>query len=140
MDSTTFTTAGYGILDPVQKTFSYARAGHNPLILYNSDRHPALITYSPKGTLIGMPWALNCENANIKLMSGDILFQYTDGITEAKSKAGEEFGFEKLCEVIEQVGSQGATAVANAVKRAIGEFSKGSKDADDVTMVIIEVK
>jgi serine/threonine protein kinase len=140
MDSTTFTTVGYSILNTQNKTFAYARAGHNPLILYNAERHPTLMTYSPKGALVGMPLALNCETANIKLQSGDVLVQYTDGITEAKSKSGEEFGMDRLCEVIEQYAGKGVLELANVIKKTITEFSKGNRDADDITMIIIHVK
>lgn len=141
MDNTTFTTVAYGILDTVNKTFSYSRAGHNPMLLYNSKRDPALITYTPKGTILGVPWPLNCDAATIDLLPGDVLLQYTDGITEAKSKTSEEFGMERLCEVMEQFGNRGASALATAIKQSVAEFTKGStEDEDDVTLVIVHYK
>lgn len=140
MDSTTFTTIGYSILDTKARTFSYARAGHNPLLLFNPDRNPSLMSYSPKGALVGMPWSLNCETAVIKLQPGDVLLQYTDGITEAKSKTNEEFGLDRLCELIEQSAGKNVHELANTIKKTVAEFSKGNRDADDITMIIIQVK
>ncbi|MBI4773001.1 MAG: SpoIIE family protein phosphatase, partial [Deltaproteobacteria bacterium] len=87
----------------------------------------------------GVPWALNCEEVEIPIMPGDVILQYTDGITEAKSKTGEEFGLERLCEVIEQAGSMGAPALAGTIKKIVADFSKGSREMDDVTLVIVEV-
>lgn len=140
MDTTTFTTVGYGVLDLEKQIFSFARAGHNPLILYNQERDPKLTTFLPKGTIIGVPWALKCEEAKIQLQSGDIVIQYTDGITEAKSKAGEEYGFEKLCEVIELSNATDLEEVIQIVKDDVGEFSKGAhEDADDITILAFKV-
>lgn len=140
MDSTTFTTVFYGIIDIENKTFNFVRAGHNPLILYNPSRNPSLITFAPKGTILGVPWSLNLEEVTIQLIPGDMLIQYTDGITEAKSKKDEEFGMERLYEVVEQAGSGGLQAVMKAIKTTIAEFSKGSTEADDVTLVGFELK
>ncbi len=140
MDTTTFTTIAYGVLDVQKKTFTFSRAGHNPLILYNVKRDPRLISFSPKGTIVGVPWALNCEEVKIPLQQGDILIQFTDGITECTSKKGEEFGFERLCEVIEQTGSNDLEGVISAIKNEVASFSQGSlEDADDVTIVAFKV-
>jgi len=140
MDSTTFTTIGCGILNTKDKTFSYARAGHNPLLLYNPNRDPRLTSLSPKGTILGVPWSLNCQETKIHLMPGDILIQYTDGFTEAQSKEGEEFGFERLCETIEMSGASEVKEVVAAIRTTVDTFAKDStEDADDLTLLAFKM-
>ena len=89
-----------------------------------------------------MPWGLSLEEIEIDLQPGDILIQYTDGITEAKSKQGEEFGIERLCETIEQHGRGDAKILVQAVCSTVAEFAKGTQpdDADDITLLIVKIK
>ncbi|NUM36054.1 MAG: SpoIIE family protein phosphatase [Candidatus Brocadiae bacterium] len=140
MDTTTFTTVAYGILDSKNKTLRFARAGHHPLILYNPNRDPSLITFAPKGTILGVPWSLNVEEIEISLQPGDMMLQYTDGITEIKSKKGEEFGIERLCEVIEQQGDISPKQMAEAIQKSVEQFSKDTSDMDDITLLIVKLK
>ncbi len=143
MDSTTFATVAYAVLNPSTRTLQFARAGHNPLILYNPNRSPSLIHFAPKGTVLGVPWSLNVEEIAVPLQPGDILIEYTDGITEAKSKSGDEFGDERLCEVIERNGTGTAQEIGAAVKQAVLAFTKDCKDQkskDDITLLVIKWK
>ncbi len=140
MDATTFATVAYAILDPKEKILHFARAGHNPLILYNPNRSPSLINYAPKGSVLGLPWGLTVEEIHIPLQSGDVLIQYTDGITEAKNKAGDEFGNERLYELVEKSYAPTAQEIAMAIKQNVAEFSKDSKEKDDVTLLVLKMK
>lgn len=141
MDSTTFATVAYLVLDFPNRIMTFARAGHNPLIVYNPNRSPSLINFAPKGTVLGVPWPLNVEEVQVPIQAGDVLVEYTDGITEAKNaKTGEEFGQDRLCELIERISNGTAQEIALTIKQTIQTFSKDSKEKDDVTILVMKVK
>ncbi|HRU51526.1 MAG TPA: SpoIIE family protein phosphatase [Planctomycetota bacterium] len=140
MDSTTFTTVNYGILDGNNMTIRFARAGHHPLIVFNLHRKASLVTYAPKGTVLGVPWSLNLEEVEIQLIPGDILVQFTDGITEIQSKQGEEYGIERLCNIISEQSGRTAEEISNAIRTDVSEFAKGMPDADDITLLVVKVR
>jgi sigma-B regulation protein RsbU (phosphoserine phosphatase) len=86
-------TCFYGEIDPATGRLIYINAGHNPPYLYDGDGRRTLdATAVVLGMLDGMPF----PEASAELLSGSRLLLYTDGVTEAENKAGEQFGEERL--------------------------------------------
>jgi sigma-B regulation protein RsbU (phosphoserine phosphatase) len=95
-----FVTCVYGILEISSKKFSWARAGHEPLVVTHSDEAQSVDIISPDGFALGVigspEFSDLLEVKTIQLHSGDRLLMFTDGLTEAMNSKGEEFGMERI--------------------------------------------
>jgi len=135
----TFVTVFFASLDPKTKILSYANAGHNPPLIYRPSTDEA-IWLKPTGAAVGLMEYFNVKPASVQLMDGDIFILYTDGITEATNPQGDEqFGFERLADVIRQNQSLSAEGLTNKVRQAMTDFTQGSLPADDITLVVSKV-
>ncbi|GIW72108.1 MAG: hypothetical protein KatS3mg102_1650 [Planctomycetota bacterium] len=143
LDSRTFVTVLYGVLDTRARVFRFARAGHNPLVLFNPARTPRLQVVDCKGMALGMVAGSEffhaMEEVEIRLLPGDLLFMYTDGVTESMNHDGEEFGAARLHEVIARYGAEEAEYVLYQVEKAVHDFREGARQRDDMTMLAIKV-
>ena len=69
---------------------------------------------------------------------GDTIFLYTDGVTEARDPSGEEFGMQRLCEVLE-VTDRYPEGLVETVKKTVDEFAHGMPQHDDFTAVALRI-
>jgi hypothetical protein len=133
----------YGYFDLHQNTLTFARAGHNPLIVHKSvSGAPQLL--NPKGLAIGMDpgavFAKTIEEVSVPIAPGDLFVFYTDGISECMNKNGEEFGEERLSGFIGQNAHVPAQALLERITQEITQYSAGAHQHDDYTMVVVKVK
>jgi len=132
----TFVTIFFASFDPTSKILTYANAGHNPPLIYR----PSLRRdhwLMPTGAAVGLMEYFNVRSESIQLMNGDIVLFYTDGVTEALDPAGiEQFGTERLAEVIRQNEHLPVEGLTQKIREALHEFTQGSLLADDVTLVV----
>jgi len=138
LETTTYATVAYGIIDKKTKTLRFSRAGHTPLIIYNPKRNPKIKCYESQGMVLGMFSECKCQEISIQLQSGDCLIQYTDGVTEAMNPSQEEFGIERLCATIESTAPD-AKKILAAVEDAVKAFTGAEKQQDDIAIVGIQV-
>ena len=131
-----FVTAFCGILDPCTGHLVYASAGHcRPLAARGT---AALVEELPaKGTALGILESPGVRRFETNLASGDSLFIYSDGVTEALNGQYEMFGEERLCTALEQAHRRGAHAAVDAVLARVRAFRRGAFASDDVTMVAV---
>ena len=131
-----FATLFYGIYDDRTRVLRYVNCGHVPPILL----HPSgdLETLDPTATPIGAFRLWNCGESQVALRAGDILLIYSDGVTEAESPSGEDFGEERLMRCLRRNREQPARALVHAIVESVTEFSHGSR-YDDVTVVAVKV-
>jgi serine phosphatase RsbU (regulator of sigma subunit) len=143
LDERTFVTVFYGLLDVGTRRFKFSRAGHDPLVLFNPHRTPPLQVLDSKGMALGMDegpiFEQTIEELEIFLQPGDLVVQYTDGITETMNHENEQFGHERLYAVIEEFGHQEAEYVLWKIEKAVQAFCNGRGQADDMTMVAFKV-
>jgi sigma-B regulation protein RsbU (phosphoserine phosphatase) len=131
-----FVTFVYGILDRRQMTFTYELAGHNPPFLLRGDQVIPLA--GGEGIVLGLfPEAVFADHT-VPLHPGDRLVLTTDGVTEAFSPEGEEFGEERLVEVARRAGHS-AHAIRVNVMDAVTRFAEGNFH-DDASLVIVRVQ
>jgi sigma-B regulation protein RsbU (phosphoserine phosphatase) len=131
-----FVTVFYGVLDLAQGTFCYARAGHDrPLLLSPSTGECRFLT--AKGTLLGLIEEVSLEEARVDLGPGDLLALYTDGITDAKSPAGEFFGVERLREAVCAAGGQIAQDLCDLIFKRVEQFQAGAVQYDDMALLVV---
>ncbi len=79
------------------------------------------------------------EEAAIPLERGDILILYSDGINEASNIAGEQFGMERLINVVLQHGAESLQGLQEAILRNVTNFSEGQSQQDDITVLLVRV-
>jgi len=136
VESHQFVTALYGILDATNKTFVYSNAGHNPALLIKADGSYKYVEY---GDLpLGMFRSMRYHQHFIRLEKGQILVLYTDGITEAAKEDGEEFGRERLAELVLKGLSLSAKEMIDFIRKGVQEFTDRKFLDDDGTLFIIK--
>ncbi len=138
-----FITANYGILNIRTLQFQFVSAGHNDTLVYNSQTKE-LREYNPKGIALGLDkgtiFDTMLKSENISLSSGDLLIQYTDGITEAMNEHRDEFGDDRLKESLRQHAHKNVEDFLAALDQDIRTFTEGFTQNDDITAVAIKVK
>lgn len=108
-------------------------AGHcRPLLLRGGSVSVVEATGFPVGLL---PGAYDSRCA--RLDPGDILFLYTDGLSEARSPSGDELGDRRIAEVIEQSAGLSARAIVASVLRRLSQFQEGTPRSDDLTVMAV---
>jgi sigma-B regulation protein RsbU (phosphoserine phosphatase) len=103
------------------------------------DLPPALERLQPTCTVLGLFERWECSVAEAQLAPGDTLVMYTDGVTEAANAAGEEFGEDRLIEILRAQRHLPAPRLLETVVATVQEFSD-HKQADDITLVIARCK
>ena len=136
-----FISATFFIVDTCEKKIHYARAGHCPLLYYYAESGKAEY-FKDKGIALGMvknrSYSNFIEANEFEYKSGDIMVLYTDGITEAKNNKGEEFGYDRLAEILLEVKEMTAKQIQEHLIRRLYEFSGSSNIDDDYTTMIIK--
>jgi serine phosphatase RsbU (regulator of sigma subunit)/anti-sigma regulatory factor (Ser/Thr protein kinase) len=135
-----FVTMFYGILDRSTNTVSFASAGHNPCLLLRTKQARAewmRARGAPLGALRGHNMISRYEDVTLTLAPGDILLQYTDGITEAFSAAQEPFGQERMAEVALEAAPAGGQAVVDALAQAVASWRGDHAQDDDETLLVV---
>jgi serine phosphatase RsbU (regulator of sigma subunit) len=115
----------------------YVSAGHNPAYIYRASG--AAIDELPSTSMVlGAFDFATFEASPMELAAGDLVFVYSDGLTEAENVAGEMFGEERVKEIIQREGRTGAIGVHEAIIASVAEFTRGRDQTDDITIVIAE--
>ncbi|MFV1883129.1 MAG: PP2C family protein-serine/threonine phosphatase [Balneola sp.] len=135
----TFISMIYGVLDSSEKTFTYIRAGHNPM-LYKSN---GMIEWKqPRGVAIGMSKgdAFNkvMEEDTIKFEEGDVLVLYTDGITEAQNEKGEFYDEKRLLKLLKREKTNSSKELRDLIIEDVRTFIGDTLQYDDMTLVVIK--
>ena len=132
-----FVTAVYGVLSLESGEFTYANAGHNPP-LWISKAGMTLESLHPTGAALGIIEDLRISKHTISLGLNDLLFLYTDGLTEAFSPTDEIYGEERLREELKKSEKSPAQAVLKALEASVNEFMGTLPAADDLTMLALK--
>jgi len=131
-----FISLFYGLLDNQTRKFSYANAGHCPPMLV---RHGTCVRMKDGGPVLGVFPDGHYLGGEIELSSGDSLVFFTDGVTEAQDASGEEFGEERLQELVTLGREFSARELRDLIMAAVGEFSDGPVQ-DDATLMVVKVE
>lgn len=132
----TFVTVFYGVLDPAAGRLYYANGGHNPPYLVRSDGTAQALD-RPRGVALGVLDGLGYEVGELDVQPGDLLFLYTDGVTEAQSTTGAFFGDDRLAELLRAGAGAQAEAAIQRVVGAVDSFADGAPQADDITCLAV---
>jgi len=133
-----FITFFWGVIDCVTKQLRYVNAGHNPPFLVRANGAVERLTSG--GLILGvMKTVTPYEESVVTLSRGDMLFMYTDGVSEAMNDKGEDFTEERLEKVVREVSGQNASEIIRHVKSAVEAYEGSAPQSDDITMMVIKV-
>ena len=130
-----YVTAIIAALDPGSGRFSYTNAGHNPGLLLRADG--SVQRLEANGLPLGLFPAVEYDKVETTLGQGDLVVLYTDGITEAANPKGDEFGLDRLQNVVRKYSQEPLVALAVAIETAVEVFVDGTPFGDDRTIVML---
>lgn len=129
-----FVTFCYTVIDLEQGVITYANAGHNPPLIVRADgRVDQLAT---TGLVLGVSSDWTYTTGTAAFHPGDRLICYTDGMTEARSAADEEFGEDRLAQMTADSRDHPVEALADALIAAVTAWTSGPAQ-DDATLIVV---
>ncbi|HKS23004.1 MAG TPA: SpoIIE family protein phosphatase [Thermoanaerobaculia bacterium] len=130
----TFITFFYALLDTQERTLTYCNAGHNPPLLVRATGEVERLDTG--GSVLGRLFrGETYDQAIVPIDAGDRVVLFTDGVSESR-RAGEDFGDERIIDVVRSHRELGAAELQEKIVEAITSFTSGSF-GDDVTLVVI---
>ncbi len=133
-----FVTVFYGILDLESRTFVFSNAGHNQQYLYNPLKGE-FYSLSSKGIPLGISRLEKYQPLKVKLDSGDIIFSFTDGVTDAVNDKGEDFGLDRLKNVVKNYAPANSPTIVNSIIREVDAWANGVPQWDDITVIAFKM-
>lgn len=141
MERQSFVTMIVGVVDLKKRTMTICRAGHNPAIAMHEGM---LQLIRCKGLGVGLvpdeTFEKNLEEETTALDAGNTFVFYTDGVTEAMNGRHDEFGEERLYELVQTKKDQTSGELLNAIVDEVNAFCHGVEQHDDITVVIVKVQ
>ncbi len=131
-----FVTLFVAELDPSTGTLNYINAGHNPPLIGRCNG--SIEQLSSGGFPLGIIPTAEFELGQMQLEPGEALVIYSDGVSEANNLEGEEFGLDRLADVIKVNLAASASGLRDRVESALSSFTKTAPANDDITLVIVK--
>lgn len=131
-----FATLFYGVYDGAQEKFTFCNAGHNPPLLLQGDSVRKL---EQGGTVVGMFAGARYEQGAVGFPPGSMVVGYSDGLSELTNQAGEEFGEERLIQVLREQQGLSAASLKRVILESARSFAPPSLYHDDLTVVVLKV-
>jgi len=137
-----FISVIYGEFDVERRVLTFARAGHNPLIMHKASSGATEFVL-PKGLAIGLDggtiFSETIEEVAIPFEENDVFVFYTDGLSESMNRNGDEFGEDRLQNIICRTTNGSAQDMLNHIREEVGKFTGDVEQHDDLTMVVVKV-
>jgi serine phosphatase RsbU (regulator of sigma subunit) len=147
LDSRSFITMTYAVVDTAGRTLTCARAGHTPFIRVRvEDGVPRSEVFVPDGMVLGLNldggrrFERCLEELTIPLVPGDLFFFFTDGISEAMDAGGACFGESRLAAFLEAHADRQPAELRDRLIAEVGAFVLDQPQHDDITMVIVKIE
>jgi len=130
-----YATLFWGTYTDDSRCLRYANCGHNPPILLRGNNLRRLTSTS---TVLGLFADWECAVEDVTLQPGDLLLVFSDGVTEASASSGEEFGEERLIELVRANHDAPVGILLDKIVARVQEFS-GKAASDDITLLVARV-
>ena len=147
LDTRSFITMTYAVIDLDACTMTFARAGHTPVVFLKDGDGRGAQSLIPNGIVVGLriPGAHEkfvelLEEQRIDLGRGDVIALYTDGITEAMDVRSDLFGDARLSRLVAEHGHLDAADLRERILREIEAFVGNADQHDDMTMILMKVE
>lgn len=131
-----FITLFVAELDPATGNLTYINAGHNSPLIGRADGSLELVESG--GLPLGLMDFAEYDTGHAQLNPGDVLFIYSDGVSEANNINEDEFGMDRLQNVIRTNVGRSASGIRDKVEAALSEFTGTAAPNDDITLVIVK--
>lgn len=129
-----FVTLFIAIINVKTGEFQWCDAGHNPAIIWKKNGSVELLTGKKGFVCAGLETAKYTMNES-SIEKGDIIYLYTDGITEANNTAAEFYGDDRLVTLISSQKDRNIKSLCASVLDDVDKFSHGEPQFDDITML-----
>jgi sigma-B regulation protein RsbU (phosphoserine phosphatase) len=148
LDSQSFITITYAVIDLQAGVMTFCRAGHTPLIFLSgpSTAEPSARVLTPSGMVLGLridgaaeKFAELLEEERVDLSPDDVIVLYTDGITEAMNPESDLFGESRLSRIVEEHGHLESGELRERIMREVEAFVGTADQHDDMTMILLKV-
>ncbi|WP_456399643.1 GAF domain-containing SpoIIE family protein phosphatase [Mesoaciditoga sp.] len=132
-----FVTAVVGIFDPNKSTFEYVNAGHDPIIFSRNGELSFLNANGVPFGILDVPQAYEIKTVHVK--KGDVLVMYTDGVAEARNVSGQEYGLERLNNLVKNSTMLEPSDLLQLIVSDVADFSYGAQQHDDITVLVAKI-
>ncbi|HWW84585.1 MAG TPA: GAF domain-containing SpoIIE family protein phosphatase [Vicinamibacterales bacterium] len=131
-----YVTAAFLEVDPGTGVARYVSAGHVDCLVLKADGQITRLgsTGAPLGLL---PPGLSYEETSVAIAPGDLVLLYSDGVVDAQNAAGEEFGDERLIEVMTRLPDQSPVTIVDGIFSALDGFVGAAQQFDDITLLLM---
>jgi sigma-B regulation protein RsbU (phosphoserine phosphatase) len=133
-----FVTAFLGYFDVPSGRFTYVNAGHNPPLIKANGQFEWLKV--KPGLMLAFLEEATYTQHEVTLKSGDELFMYTDGVTEAANLNNDLFGEPLLLEIVNRYKGVSAEEFIQSIRKEVDLFAGGAEQVDDITMLALEMR
>lgn len=131
-----FATLFCGVIDLSSGTMTFCNCGHNPpLVLRNASS--IFDSLRRCGPPLGIATEFTYVPQSIRLAPGDMLFLYTDGVTEAENFESAQFGTQRLEHALLDMQGKPARNVIEHIVERVAEFASGAPQSDDITCIAV---
>ena len=136
-----FVTVWLGVLDYELGTLTFANAGHNPPLLKRQGEDFAYMDYKTykRGIMLGMREGIRYKDNQIPFTRGDMLYLYTDGVTEANNEKEELYGEDRLKACAAECYENSPEEMIRFIRSDIDRFAGKAEQFDDITMVVLKM-
>lgn len=140
LDRNVFISVIYGVLDLDKEQFVIARAGHCPIAIIDQAGNARYLRTQGMGLGLDRTSLFKSSLVDevINLQPGDVFALYTDGVVESRSPSGEEYGYDRLLQVLSANRHGDSTEIHRAVLHDLNAFLQDREYDDDMTLVIIK--
>jgi sigma-B regulation protein RsbU (phosphoserine phosphatase) len=132
-----FITSFYAVVNIPNRTLTFTNAGHNPPLLVRANGE--CVRLDAGGSVLGAFADLNYTEGEIELRAGDRLLLFTDGLSEAVDKNNEQFGDERLIDLLCEARHRTPEELKELVFDAVAEFC-GHSFRDDAALMIVGIE
>ncbi len=133
-----FVTLFVGMVDLTSGHLSFCNAGHNPPVIGGGEHHGDFLEMKPNFPIGVLP-GLEFEGEEIESIKGRALFIYTDGLNEAENREHEQFGDERLLDILRNTHFDSAQQVIETLAAEVEKHREGADPNDDLTMMCLRI-
>ncbi|HMP90797.1 MAG TPA: SpoIIE family protein phosphatase [Kiritimatiellia bacterium] len=139
LDEYMFVTAAMMTLEPKDHVLRIARAGHEPVLILSERGEIQWI--KPEGTALGLldvgSFESHFDTAVYHMQPGDVALLYTDGVNEAQNSQGEEFGIDRLVDLVCSNRTMPVESLLEKIVQEVKSFTGERHQQDDITLVAL---
>ena len=137
-ETSMFVTFWLGLVDLTTGHLTFCNAGHNPPVIGGGEEHGTFLDMIPNPPIGIMP-GMEYINEEVETIKGRPLFIYTDGLNEAENKENEQFGDDRLLEILRHLRFSSAQQIIESLGVEVEAHRNGAEPNDDLTMMCLHI-